>query len=78
MKTATVNKLRKYRQQCERDTDNSAHRIRVPLMHVLADVCKTLQLSPKQRKRVLGHQGTIKLEDMRAWRVTLNSPRQAK
>ena len=66
-----ANKLRKFRQQCERETGTPADQIEVPLAHVLDDVCKTLNVPAKQRKKVLGHKGTTRLEHTRNNRIEL-------
>lgn len=67
----TANQLRKYRQQCEREAGQTSGEITVPLLHVLADVCRVLNLPRQQQQRVLGHKGNIQLLDMREWRVSL-------
>jgi phosphopantetheinyl transferase len=75
----TANRLRKYRQQCERETKQSSGDISVSLHHVLADVCRVLKISPRQQRRVLGRRGSVQLSDMRRWCVSLShskSPRK--
>jgi hypothetical protein len=69
MKSAS--KLRKFRQQCEREAETSADEIEAPLSHLLHDICKTLKLSGKQRRRVLGRKSYMRLEDTRDCRVDL-------
>jgi hypothetical protein len=75
MKTAT--KLKRFRQQCERKAGCSAHRIKLPLSHVLADVCQTLKLSRSEKRKVLGRTAVTRLEDVKTWRVSLRKPNRA-
>jgi hypothetical protein len=67
----TVNQLRKYRQQCERETGQVSGEITVSLNHVLADVCRALKIPSRQQRRVLGRRGGVQLSDMRRWCVSL-------
>jgi hypothetical protein len=69
MKTAT--KLKRFRQQCEREAGCSAHRIKLPLSHVLADVCQALKLSRADKRKVIGRATVTRLEDVKTWRVSL-------
>jgi hypothetical protein len=69
MKTAT--KLRKFRQQFEREAGTPATHIEAPVAHVLNDVCRALGLKGRERKRVLGRKSTVLLEDTRNERVEL-------
>ena len=69
MKTAT--QLKKFRQQCERDAGVSAAHIKLPLLHVLNDLCQVHGISGKQRRRVIGGRGSHLLDDMQTWRVAL-------
>ena len=72
----TADKLRKFRQQCERQTGTDATEIEVPLSHVLDDVCQALKLPIRQRRRVLGRKSYVKLEDIREMRMELRKPDQ--
>ena len=67
----TANQLRKYRQQCERETGQASGDISVSLHQVLADVCRALKVTPRQQRRVLGRRGSVQLSDMRRWCVSL-------
>ncbi|MCL4552328.1 MAG: hypothetical protein M1305_02065 [Candidatus Marsarchaeota archaeon] len=67
----TADKLRKFRQQCEREAETSATEIEAPLSHLLHDVCRILNLPAKQRRRVLGRKSYVRLEDTRNCRVDL-------
>ena len=69
-----ADKLRKFRQQCERDTGATASDIEVPLAALLDDMCKALKVSPKQRRKVLGRKNVIRLEDTRSIRIELAKP----
>ena len=60
-----VDKLRKFRQQCERQSGVPATDIEVPLSHVLDDMCQTLKLPAKQRRKVLGRRGWQRFEEIR-------------
>lgn len=53
----SVTKLRRFRQQCERQTGKRASGIDIPLLHVLEDICKALRFSKDQQRRVLGRKG---------------------
>ena len=57
MKTAT--QLKKFRQQCERDAGVSAAHIKLPLLHVLNDLCQVHGISGKQRRRVIGDENVL-------------------
>ena len=74
----TVNELRKFRQQCERDAGTESSRIQVPLLHALADICQVLKLTPQQQRRVLGRNGAQKLTDVQKWRVGLVPPKPSR
>ncbi len=63
MKTAT--KLAKFRKQSEKDAGTPATKIEVPLAHTLFDVCRTLGITGRERRRVLGRKSTVLLEDTR-------------
>ena len=65
----TANRLRQFRERCERDTGTHASKIEVPLLSVLSDVCKALQLSPQEKQRVLGRRGKRVLSHDRTWVV---------
>ena len=65
----TANRLRQFRERCERDAGTHASKIEVPLLSVLSDVCKALQLSPKEKQRVLGRRGRHILSNDRTWTV---------
>jgi hypothetical protein len=71
-----ADKLRKFRQQCEREAGASAAYIEVPLAHILDDVCKVLNLPTRQHRRVVGRKGYIKLEDTRVMEATLADPEE--
>ena len=71
-----ADKLRKFRQQCEREAGTSAAEIEVPLAHVLDDVCQALHLPVRQRRRVVGRKGYTLLEDTRDMQVDLADPNQ--
>jgi hypothetical protein len=71
----TANQLRKYRQQFEHETGQTSGDITVSLNHVLADICRMLNLPRQQHRRVLGRKGTMQLTDMREWRVSLSRPK---
>lgn len=66
----TANRLRQFRERCERDAGIHASEIEVPLLSVLSDVCKALQLSPQDKRRVLGQRGKRTLTNDRAWTIT--------
>ena len=66
---STAKRLRQFRERCERDTGTHASEIEVPLLSVLSDVCKALQLSPQDKRRVLGRRGKRTLSTDRAWTV---------
>jgi hypothetical protein len=68
-----ANKLRKFRQQCEREAGTHAGSVELPLAHVLDDVCQTLKLSPKQRRKVLGRRASAELKQLGAERIDLNT-----
>ena len=70
----TADKLRKFRQQCERQAGADATEIELPLSHVLDDVCRALKLPVRQRRRVLGRKSYVKLEDIREMRMELRKP----
>lgn len=72
----TANKLRKFRKQCEREAGTPATRILAPISHVLDDVCRSLGLSKQERKKVLGRNSTVLLEDTRKERVELIESRK--
>jgi hypothetical protein len=67
-------KLRKFRQQCEREAGTHAGTVELPLAHVLDDVCQTLKLSPKERRKVLGRKASAELKRQGAERIDLNTP----
>ena len=67
----TADKLTKFRKQAEKVAGTHAAHIEVPLLHVLADVCQTLGITGRQRRRVLGRKSTILLEDTRNERIEL-------
>ena len=67
----TARKLKKFRQRCERQAGVPATRIRLPLTHLLDDLCQVHGLSKKQRRQVLGSRGVTLLDDMQTWRVAL-------
>ena len=67
----SVRKLRKFRQECERQSGKKPEEIELPLLHVLDDICVALGLGRAARRKVLGRRGIQKLEDIRSWRVTL-------
>jgi hypothetical protein len=71
-----ADKLRKFRQQCERDAGTHAGEIEVPLAHVLDDVCRVLNLPTRQHRRVVGRKGYVKLEDTRVMEATLADPEE--
>lgn len=66
---STPDRLRKFRRQCEKDARAPADQIEVPLLHALADVCKTLGLTRSQKRKVLGRRGITRLEQLHEWRV---------
>ncbi len=78
----TANKLRQFRQQCEKDAGTPSAAIHVPLLSVLVDVCRTLKLSKKQTRQVIGEQGHILLRAGRRYqfgpasRPVIYKPRQ--
>ena len=57
----TANKLQQFRRQCEKDAGVPSAAIHVPLLSVLVDVCRTLKLSKKQTRQVIGEQGNVLL-----------------
>lgn len=65
----TANRLRQFRERCERDAGTHASQIEIPLLSVLADVCKALQMSPQEKRRVLGRKGKQTLSNDREWVV---------
>lgn len=67
----TADKLRKFRQDCEREARAPAHQIEVPLLHLLNDVCTALQLTPRNTKKVLGRKGVQRLVTERQWTAEL-------
>ena len=71
----TANKLRKFRKACEREAGTPATRIMTPIAYTLDDVCRSLGFSKRKRKKVLGRNSTILLEDTRSERVDLIEPR---
>lgn len=71
-----ANKLRKFRRQCERESGMSANDIELPLVDVLEDVCKSLKVTSKQRKKVLGRNNTVRLEHTRNHRIQLVQPKR--
>jgi hypothetical protein len=68
-----TNKLRKFRQQCERESGMSAGSVELPLAHVLDDVCQALKLSPKQRRKVLGRRASAELKQLGDEHIDLNT-----
>lgn len=65
----TAKRLRQFRERCERDAGTHASKIEVPLLSVLADVCRALQLSPNEKRQVLGRRGKQVLSHDRVWAV---------
>ena len=73
---STAKRLRQFRERCERDAGTHASQIEVPLLSALADVCKALQLSPQDKRRVLGRRGKRTLTNDRAWTITKQPQRR--
>lgn len=65
----TAKRLRQFRERCEQDAGTHASKIEVPLLSVLADVCRALQLSPNEKRQVLGRRGKQVLSNDRAWTI---------
>ena len=72
----TANKLRKFRKDCEREAGTPATNIVAPVAHVLEDVCRTLGIKGRNKKRVLGRNSIVRLEDTRRERVELIESRK--
>jgi hypothetical protein len=60
----TADKLKKFREDCERETGQPAQRIELPLSHVLADICRLLGYPPKTKRKVLGKKTYQRLEHL--------------
>jgi len=74
----TAEKLRKFRQTCERETGTQAQHIELPLLHVLNDVCQVLKLPQRDRRRVLGQKGVTTLDHVREFQATVKPPTKRK
>jgi hypothetical protein len=66
-----VSKLRKFRQQCERETGVSANDLELPLAHVLDDLGRALAVPSKSRRKVVGRKSWVRLENVKSSRVVL-------
>ena len=66
-----ANKLRQFRQCCEKEANTTATEIEVPLAHVLDDVCRLLGLSNRERDRVLGRKSATLLKRALESRIEL-------
>jgi hypothetical protein len=66
-----ADKLRKFRQQCERSAGTPASDIEVPLSHVLDDVSRAFNLSTKSRRKIVGRKSYVRFENLRGSRVEL-------
>jgi hypothetical protein len=75
----TAKKLRQFRRACEKETQHSANQIHVPLMDVLNDICRVLNLPRTQRRQVLGRRGVARYTNDRQWSATLicNDPKKS-
>jgi hypothetical protein len=69
----TADKLRKFRQACEKETGHPAERIELPLSHVLADICAVLKLPARTQRKVIGRKTYVRLETLREHRVEVKS-----
>ncbi len=67
----TADKLRKFRQECEKETEQPADHIEVSLLHLLHDVCSTLRMSKCNTSKVLGRKGVHRLVNEREWTARL-------
>ena len=64
-------KLRKFRQQCERQAGVSASDLELPLAHVLDDLSQALAVPSKSRRKVVGRKSWVRLENVKSSRVVL-------
>lgn len=67
----TAKKLRQFRRACEKETRCSANQIHVPLLDVLNDICRLLNLPKTKRRQVLGRRGVARYTNDREWTATL-------
>ena len=64
-------KLRQFRRACEKETQCPTDQIHVPLLDVLNDICRLLNLPKMKRRQVLGSRGIARFTNDREWSATL-------
>lgn len=67
----TADKLRKFRQDCEKESGQPVQNIELPLSHVLADICAALKLPARTQRKVIGRRAYVRLETLRDHRIEL-------
>jgi len=57
-----VNRLIKFRKACEQEAGAPATDIEVPLSHALDDVCRALNVTKRQRRKIVGKRNLAQLK----------------
>jgi hypothetical protein len=63
----TADKLKKFRQDSEKQTGQPAHNIQVSMLHMLHDMCRVLNMPPRKTHKVIGRKGVQRMVTEREW-----------